>query len=68
MSEWIPVSERLPEIEKAIIISCVGLQVYTGFRSNTEGYYYTHQDSYIESKNVIAWMPLPEPYKEVEND
>lgn len=62
-SMWIPVSERLPEIHQDVLLSLRSLDVEVGFRGNTEPYYYCHGD-YIEPKNVLAWQPLPEPYKE----
>ena len=59
---WIPVSERLPEIHQDVLLSFRSLDVEVGFRGNTEPYYYCHGD-YIEPQNVLAWQPLPEPYK-----
>ena len=59
---WIPVSERLPEIHQDVLLSLRSLDVEVGFRGNTEPYYYCHGD-YIEPQNVLAWQPLPEPYK-----
>lgn len=59
--EWIPVSERLPEIHQDVLLSLRSLDVEVGFRGETEPYYYCHGD-YIEPQNVLAWQPLPEPY------
>ena len=63
---WIPVSERLPEIHQDVLLSLRSLDVEVGFRGSTEPYYYCHGD-YIEPQNVLAWQPLPEPYKEEGN-
>lgn len=63
--KWIPISERLPEIHQNILLSLRSLDVEIGFRAETEPYFYCHGD-YIEPQNVLAWMPLPEPYKESE--
>ena len=60
---WIPCSERLPEIEADVLLSLRSLDVYTGFRANTEGSFYVEGEGYVEFENVIAWQPLPEPYK-----
>lgn len=69
-NEWIPVSERLPEIKKNY------LECYLV----TDGRfcwmaYWTHEKEWIFSEctdcknridwtDVVAWMPLPELYKE----
>lgn len=64
---WIPCSVRLPEEEADVLLSLRSLDVYTGFRANAEGCFYIDGDGYVEYENVIAWMPLPEPYKESED-
>lgn len=61
-TRWISVSERLPEIHQYVLLSLRSLDIEVGFRAETEPYFYCHGD-YIEPQNVIAWMPLPEPYK-----
>jgi hypothetical protein len=66
--EWIPVSERLPEVHKAVLvwcpehrnIFCASCDDYGEW--NIFGAYCRVHDE------VIAWMPLPEPYKEAENE
>ena len=60
---WIPCSVRLPEEEADVLLSLRSLDVYTGFRANAD----IDGDGYVEYENVIAWMPLPEPYKESED-
>ena len=64
---WIPVSERLPEIHQKVLLFLRSLDVVVGFRAETEPYFYCQGD-YIEPQNVLAWMPLPEPYKEESED
>lgn len=61
-TKWIPVSERLPEIQQDVLLSLRSLDVRVGFRSETEPYFYCN-GNYIEAQNVLAWMPLPNPYK-----
>ena len=61
---WIPCSEMLPEEEADVLLSLRSLDVYTGFRANAEGCFYIDGDGYVEYENVVAWQPLPEPYKE----
>ena len=60
---WIPCSERLPEVEADVLLSLRSLDVYCGFRANTEGCFYIEGMGYVQNKNIIAWQPLPQPYK-----
>ena len=62
---WIPCSERLPEVEADVLVSLRSLDVYTGFRANTEGCFYVEGEGYVEFENVLAWKPMLEPYKEL---
>ena len=63
--EWIPVSERLPETHQDILLELRSGEMLTGFKAETEPYFYCHgaDGCYIEPQNVLAWQPLPEPYK-----
>lgn len=62
--QWIPVSERLPEecgdylvTKKTIGWNC------EEYQTNDIAYY--DSDGFHKADTVVAWMPLPEPYKEV---
>jgi len=61
---WIPVSERLPgirnHIEKYLVTNKDG-EVRTAFFTETDGKHWWSFDSF---NDVIAWMPLPDPYTE----
>ena len=59
--QWIPVKERLPEKYRACIVTC----------ENGDVFKYAYINSTICNgkwvccgNEIIAWMPLPEPYKE----
>ncbi len=56
--------KNLPEIERDVLLSTRSLDVYKGYRANTEGYFYAEGEGYILYENVLAWMPQPEPYHE----
>lgn len=65
-SEWIPVSERLPEEDTDILVTYVhGKEVRVIPVNYGRGTWYDCIfDSALDSLKVTAWMPLPEPYKE----
>ena len=59
---WMPVDERLPEDEKMMLVTC---QTKKGRLSVNRAWYGAgvwHGTGTMSG--VIAWMPLPEPYKE----
>ncbi len=59
MSEWIPVTERLPEHTNTVIV-CDEHGVWFANRENKlEGWYDTCGGGVME--NITHWMPLPEP-------
>lgn len=57
---WIPCSERLPEAGK------YGLRTIRKFGWHGEEYWSVDIGPYnTNDGSIIAWMPLPEPYKEI---
>lgn len=79
--EWIPISEKLPEINQRVLVTSYGRVCYAMMISadGNSGYpVFKLQDSLNErvvcettvhseftTSRIIAWMPLPEPYREV---
>lgn len=57
---WIPCSERLPEKDDLVLVT-VWNDVVIAWR-NRYGGWESAEDMY-EKGDVIAWMPLPSPYK-----
>ena len=59
---WIPCKERLPDISKSVLICDIEGDIYLGHRTRYGDYY---PDFWCDKiKNIVAWQPLPEPYKE----
>ncbi len=60
---WIPISERLPEVDKygeAYVLVCMDDEfIATATYDEDNGF-----ERWSDSGEVIAWMPLPEPYQE----
>lgn len=65
MNEWIPTSERLPEINKPVLVWLYD-EYYLSELHSIDGVLYWDFDQFELSGNefddVVAWMPLPEPY------
>lgn len=64
-TRWIPCSERLPENEMNVIAQFSSGTV-TELRYAGNGIFKGIYD--YSTKVIIAWMPLPEPYKEGEDE
>ena len=72
--KWIPVTERLPDVDKKILLLCKNGAMFVGVR----GSYYggtehrfkvctaLNSTKLLNKGRVTHWMPLPEPPKEVE--
>lgn len=70
---WIPVTERLPEDveigeEYPTVIFCTKDATYSGFYEHYMGGKWWCGDEDYTVDEVIAWMPLPEPYRGDQND
>lgn len=68
--QWIPVSERLPnddEMSKCIYVNKYGDYIVDAYIHKV-GSTYECENDYTILCDVIAWMPLPEPYKESEEE
>ena len=60
---WIPCSERLPENSRTVLVTDWGI---TGFGRRFDGRWLDCDGNKL--KDVSAWMPLPEPYEDGEQN
>jgi hypothetical protein len=73
VGEWIPCSERLPELYKPVLVTYEGRLDGFGFKkiviANMEPdcEWKVMFGGYCDKERIIAWKPLPEPYKEEVN-
>jgi len=61
-AEWIPVSERLPK-KIDDVLAYGGVDMFVAWYSS-EGEWNSTDNSFERDTPIIAWLPLPEPYKE----
>lgn len=75
--DWISVEERLPEIGKSNIydmnlVTLEDWEVCLGVYHNPENEWWTRRQEgkawYTNKRNVVAWKPLPAPYKPKKQD
>lgn len=67
-TQWIPIKERLPENDTLVLVT---IKVGNREPKVRSGYYYRDGFFHIDNgdywkasdKELLAWMPLPEPYK-----
>ena len=64
--EWIPVSERLPEMGVRVLCACQA-NLYDVLKLTPDGWFYDTRHTYMFGF-VRAWQPLPEPYKAERDD
>ena len=64
-NEWIPVSEKLPDTSVYVLASTKDNDVMNAIiREDYDGEkYWFHRREELPKGFIIAWMPLPEPYK-----
>lgn len=63
--QWIPVSERLPD-EDASVLASIKNHSFEVAVGEIDGEVFWIVDGFIPLDDVIAWMPIPEPFKEKE--
>ena len=63
---WIPVKERIPEESLNSVIGWDAYRERCVFVQYIDGHFQITGRN--ESFNITAWMPLPEPYKEMESE
>lgn len=58
-TEWISVSERLPEESKRYMVTTKYNDVMTDFYTG---------EMFLQGDDIIAWMPIPKPYEPQESE
>lgn len=61
--QWIPCSERLPEIGQSVLLSVGGMYSAEGCLREDGNWAQFRWDAIQRKDMVGAWMPLPSPYE-----
>lgn len=61
VGKWIPCSERLPEDNIDVLVCDREEDIYLSHMTRHKKFFDVYGD---EIKGLIAWMPLPEPYRD----
>ena len=64
-TKWIPVSERLPEVDGRYLTTCSKIGKW---EVDWNIWHNEPKPSWLWEQGVTAWMPLPEPYVPDTND
>lgn len=73
-NKWVPVSERLPEEDLPVLVAVKREDILPkGVKEQTYSYVtdidvYDDGNFYVHKNKVVAWQPLPEAYKESEEE
>jgi len=63
--EWIPISERLPEVDQNVLATTRWGEVTIAERLNIgpDCWFICEGEANAHTEDIVAWQPLPEPYK-----
>ena len=62
-NRWIPVSDRLQRTYINVLVTADNGELYIASK-NPDDTFYFYEELDDDDIQVIAWMPLPEPYRE----
>ena len=65
---WIPCSERLPEVEELVLVTDDSGGIKTVDVDWCGQYEDSNERFWYYTQNAVAWMPLPKPYHEGEQN
>lgn len=65
LQEWIPCSERLPEDDREVLVQ-LAWRIEIGWHLN--GIWKSEYVNEYDDEDVLAWMPLPKPWKGADDE
>ena len=67
-TKWIPCSERLPVLDEAVLATTAWNDITIAWRVGIDEWRIHEGNTNAETDDLIAWLPLPEPYKPQQED
>ena len=64
---WIPCSERLPEEDQEVLATTNWSDVTFACRYDNNKWFIHEGNTNATTDDILAWMPMPEPYKGEQN-
>lgn len=62
-SQWIPISEKLPKLDEAVLATTEWNDITIAWRTGIDKWYIYEGNINSTTDDLIAWMYLPKPYK-----
>ncbi len=69
--EWIPCSEKYPDMDERVLVYTVGHEyhIWDCMSNRSDPYFWEDEEGLPHHKYAVdEWMPLPEPYKGERDD
>ena len=70
--QWIPITEKLPDFDKCVLATTSWGTITIAERwkdtKGEENWFVSEGECNAERDDIVAWKPLPEPYKEDDID
>lgn len=64
LQRWISCDEKIPDAPFRVLVQLTNSWMVTAYYEESEWRFVSNEFCGIENEEVVAWMPLPEPYKE----
>lgn len=61
--QWIPCSERLPEEDTYVLATTEWGEITMAEKLSDNAWFIYEGNANAKSDDIVAWMPLPEPWK-----
>ena len=65
--QWIPCSERLPRLDEEVLATTAWNDITMAWRIGIDTWFIHEGNTNATTDDLIAWCPLPEPYKGEDN-